>query len=285
MFILDSIGFAQRLFAFFYQNRQILLRGGFSGDPLTAVMNFVAKTDAIALTVWMLLLIVGDSIVIWRAWSLWIGLRWIMLVPMTFFVASVVNVPFLAKCTFNNQIALLSSDVSRRCNTTNIIGWVSSLSANLSATCIVAYITWRYYVSQLPLYEGSRSQRLSKVLKVLIFMVESGFAYLAVLVCSITLVLVQPPPYGPGIIAAEIVSAIVNHLIGITPTATILLVSLDHSPLDDYYYSQTQTASQGPIQFALDQNRPSEIVIGQKLETSVSQDEKETQSYSERALK
>ncbi|KAJ7598975.1 hypothetical protein C8J56DRAFT_915551 [Mycena floridula] len=275
MFTLDTIGFAQRLFAFFYQNRQILLRGGFSGAPLTAVTDVLAKTDATISTVWMLLLIVGDSIVIWRAWSLWIGRRWIMIVPIILFIASVVNVPFLAKCTFKNQAALLAGSVAAKCKTTNIIGWVSSLAANASATCIIAYITWCYYISQIPVYDRARSQKLSKVLKVLIFLVESGFAYLAVMVCSVTLALVQgqEPTYGPGIIASEIISAIVNHLIGITPTAIILLVSLDRSPLDDYHYSQTQTVSQTPIQFALDREEPSETVVGKKLESSVSKDE------------
>ncbi|KAJ7596271.1 hypothetical protein C8J56DRAFT_916988 [Mycena floridula] len=227
-FLLDTAGYISYLYGFYYQNRQILLKGQYEGSPLSAVRESVAVSDDVTSIILMLMLIPGDCIVIWRAHALWTGNRFVIFIPVCLLAGYIVNIPFFANCTTRYRYDLLTG-VTTSCVVTNSVAWGLSLAANLSATVMITSTAWRYYVFQRSL-KGSEAVyvkwNMPKAGKVLFLLVESGIIYLLVMICSLVLAVYEPPAYGVTTVALLTLNLTCNQLIALIPTVTILLVYL-----------------------------------------------------------
>ncbi|KAJ7596316.1 hypothetical protein C8J56DRAFT_1105150 [Mycena floridula] len=238
MFILATLVFALSFYNFFHQTREILLKGIFEGDGLVSVQNPVATTDAVEQALNMLMLITGDCIVIWRAYAVWTRSRTIILIPVLFLLGCIVNFPFFLACNIKHKQDLAHFLGPTACLATDASAWILSFCANISATLMIFYTAWFYFVSQRTLRAGEvLPSQGSKVARVLLLLVESGFAYFIVMISSIMVYLWPIPTYGPGIVVDSVLSAITTHCIALVPTLTILLVSLygsfdEHSTID-----------------------------------------------------
>ncbi|KAJ7596308.1 hypothetical protein C8J56DRAFT_917089 [Mycena floridula] len=248
MFILETLTFALSLFTFFQQTRGILLMGIFQGDGLIRVQHPVETINAIYQPIFLLMLITGDCIVIWRAYEVWTRSKIIMIIPVTFLLGFIVDFPFFVHCNLKHRQDIARSSEATYCFATNTSALILSFSANISATLTIFYMAWTYYVSQkiLRAESGALPPQTSKVARILLLLVESGFVYFLIMTFSIAISSWQIPAYGPSTVISYTLGAIANHCIGMVPTLTVFLVSV-YGSFEDHH--STIDASQ-PIRFA-----------------------------------
>ncbi|KAJ7586846.1 hypothetical protein C8J56DRAFT_1051152 [Mycena floridula] len=234
MFLLDTGAFAFALFGLFYQTREMLLKRTPGGADLLRVQNPVVTEAAIVKNVLSLIMAVpGDCIVIWRAYAVssWVSLRFVMLIPPLLLLGCIVNIPIFAICNIEHKADIHNGLVSTTCFPTITSGLVLSFCTNISATLIIFYTAWSYYVSQRKLRKtpGTLRPRFSPVARTLQLFVESGFAYLLVMTFGTVMTLwsLSPKPtYGGAMVVSEVLWAITTHCVAMVPTLTILLVTV-----------------------------------------------------------
>ncbi|KAJ7596321.1 hypothetical protein C8J56DRAFT_1020974 [Mycena floridula] len=251
MFLIATWMFALDLYGFFHQTREILLKGIFQGDGLATVQKpivIVAQVDNNVLLV--LLLIAGDCLVIWRAYAVWTRSKITMIIPFLFLFGCIANFPFCVACNIKYQDDLEHG--LRFCFTTHLSAWILSFCANISATLMILYTAWCYYVSQKPLRAAGVTPRFTPVARIMQLLVESGFTYLLVMILSISVNMLPLPAYAPSTVIVTTLAAISTHCIGMIPTLTILLVNL-YGSFDEH---STIDISQ-PIHFATGPTEPS----------------------------
>ncbi|KAJ7596484.1 hypothetical protein C8J56DRAFT_1158562 [Mycena floridula] len=234
MFLLDTGAFASALFGLFYQTREMLLKHISGGADLLRVQNPVVTEVTIVKNVLSLIMLVpGDCIVIWRAYAVssWVRSRFIMLIPPLLLLGCIGNIPVFAICNIKHREDIHNGLVSTACFPTMTSGLVLSFCTNISATLIICYTAWSYYISQRILREtpGALRPRFSPVARTLQLFVESGFAYLLVMTFGSAMTLWSLSPrraYGSAMVVNEVLFAITTHSVAMVPTLTILLVTV-----------------------------------------------------------
>ncbi|KAJ7596371.1 hypothetical protein C8J56DRAFT_1105270 [Mycena floridula] len=244
MFIIDTLTYSLNIYSFFHQIREILLKGIFQGDGLVRVEGPVETIDAINEPLYLLMLIPGDCIVIWRAYAVWTRSKIIMIIPVIFLLGYIANFPFLITCSIRHRYDLAHVLGPTACLATDASAWILSFSANISATLAIFYTAWTFFVSQRPLRaDGALRTQFSPVPRIMQLFVESGLAYfLVVLNLSI-----PDFSHNTGFVADTKIRARYRDLLGpgILPTLTILFVSLYGSFEENYTLEVS-----GMIQFA-----------------------------------
>ncbi|KAJ6558042.1 hypothetical protein B0H19DRAFT_126584 [Mycena capillaripes] len=124
-------------------------------------------------TLYMLNMIVGDSVVIWRVWVLFPRRRWVVLIPSVMLLISFVcGVLYLA-----SHMAVRDGPTDGRMKIFDDSGlfmsWVFSLVTNVSCTIIIGIKAWHHRRMMRTLCT-SRRMATEKVLSLL---VECGFIY------------------------------------------------------------------------------------------------------------
>ncbi|KAJ7596284.1 hypothetical protein C8J56DRAFT_1158430 [Mycena floridula] len=246
MFVMDTLAFSLDLYSFFFYTREILLLQDHGGNRFE---KSLATAKIVQNVVSLFMLIPGDCIVIWRAHTIWARSRIVMIIPTLFLVGCLVNLPIFVFCNIKHNVIL--SDIFGpigpvACFATDLSAWILSICTNFSATLMIFYAAWSYYASQRRLQEPGTLHQRSKVARVLLLLVESGFAYFLVMIFWMTLALLPTPAYyGPSLVLIIIVDNILTpHCIAMVPTLTILLVAL-YGSFEEYSIG---TLSQ-PIQF------------------------------------
>ncbi|KAJ7579659.1 hypothetical protein C8J56DRAFT_1169540 [Mycena floridula] len=224
IFMLDTVAFSIDLYTFFHQTREILLKGIFEGDGLKIVKSPLATMEVVCNVLSLFMLITGDCIVIWRAYMIWTGSRIMMFIPILLFLGSIVNLPIYIACNIKHKDDL-PHGIAIACLGTGASAWILSFSANVSATLTVFYTARSYYMSQKELRDlGIPRPRFSPVARIMKIFIESGFAYLLVMISSITLAFYPTPSYGLSMVISYTLTNIMSQCIGMVPTLTILLV-------------------------------------------------------------
>ncbi|KAE9391042.1 hypothetical protein BT96DRAFT_980027 [Gymnopus androsaceus JB14] len=113
-----------------------------------------------------LILLIGDLIIIWRAWAVWMHSKMVKLL-LAFFVLVVIGVN-LADAFVDNQKQLI---VTGQTVTLDCVFFALSLSVNVTLTLLIAYRTWTYYRSLKGIFT---LQGKTFVARILILFVESG---------------------------------------------------------------------------------------------------------------
>ncbi|KAJ7596285.1 hypothetical protein C8J56DRAFT_1105063 [Mycena floridula] len=254
MFVIDTSMYSLCLYSFFYQTRQMLLKGIFEGDGLARVQTRVEIVTSAYKMLALFMLIPGDCVVIWRACAVWTRSRIVMFIPGLFLLGSIVNFPFYVACNMKDKEDLLQGSFAPACFTSTASAWILSFCANISATLTIFYTAWSVHDFQVLLCFAKRDRGISytqfkrsKVARILLLLTESGFIYFLVMIISITLALLPMHcGYGPEKVIVKTLNSITNNCIAMVPTLTILLVTLCGS-FDEY--SSTITVSQS-IHFA-----------------------------------
>ncbi|KAJ7590136.1 hypothetical protein C8J56DRAFT_1048305 [Mycena floridula] len=251
MFVIDTTLFSFDLYAFFYQTREILLRGLFEGDGSDQVASRVTTIELVFTILMLFMLILGDCIVIWRAYAVWTRSRIIMVIPVLFLLGWIVNFPILVVCNIKHKDDdAFAGFAPTACLATAASALVLSFCANISATLMIFYTAWSFYASQRNLQTSTAPlRRSSQVARVLLLLVESGFAYFIVMLLSIVLSLAPAPGYGSALVVEEVLTtSLTTHCTAMIQTLTILLVNL-YGSFKEY---STSNISQS-IQFATPQ--------------------------------
>ncbi|KAE9395751.1 hypothetical protein BT96DRAFT_922602 [Gymnopus androsaceus JB14] len=113
-----------------------------------------------------LILLIGDLIIIWRAWAVWMHSRMVKLL-LALFVLVVIGVN-LADAFVDNQKHLTATGQTV---TLDSVFFALSLSVNVTLTLLIAYRTWTYHRSMRGI---STLQGKTLVGRILLLLVESG---------------------------------------------------------------------------------------------------------------
>uniref|UniRef100_A0A0W0EXZ4 Uncharacterized protein n=1 Tax=Moniliophthora roreri TaxID=221103 RepID=A0A0W0EXZ4_MONRR len=179
-------------------------------------------------------MIVGDGVVIWRAWVLCSNtrLKKLVYIPIVMLSASfafaIVTLNCLAEDGFGSQST--ESDGSRTCQWGEPIAWGISLLTNVTATSLIAIRAWSHHRFLTKCLGQSR--RRSQGEKMLLILVESGFIYC--LFWMSQLILFFPVVLGtPAQRLYSILSGMGDQISGLYPTLIIILVNMQRSMSDD----------------------------------------------------
>ncbi|THU87414.1 hypothetical protein K435DRAFT_867306 [Dendrothele bispora CBS 962.96] len=176
-------------------------------------LNFLSKLN----------FIIGDTIVVWRAWVLFpqrlLAKMVLLICLMGSFVGVILDAGLLVKRVTENPSELTGGDA-------NVILLATPLIiTNLIATTLIGLKAWYHFQSiqnNLGLTNGSSS----KALKILLLLIESGLLYLAFWIGYLALGLAKN---SSNLIAEEVYLAIMPELVAIYPVLIILVVALQNN--------------------------------------------------------
>ncbi|KAJ7596330.1 hypothetical protein C8J56DRAFT_1105190 [Mycena floridula] len=216
----ESVVLTVVVLCLFYQTREIFLSGMFDGDGLDSVL-YRARIVASVYSILTLFMSGRDP-----------GSQW----PFRF-----------SSYSDGLDDDTISNFGPAACLATSASALVLSFCTNLSATLMIFYTAWSYYTSQRALRDTTASlRRSSQVARVLLLLVESGFAYFLLMILSIAVNLVPTSDYGPALVVEEVLStSLTSHCVAMVPTLTILLVTL-YGSFEEYSIGNISQ----PIHFA-----------------------------------
>ncbi|KAF7360001.1 hypothetical protein MVEN_00727400 [Mycena venus] len=197
-------------------------------DRKALVNDNFHRLDTQRIALYLFNMMVGDSVVIWRAWVLYPRALWVLSLPCILLLISfsfgVVNVI----CTFALDIHNLAlPDDGRVCSHSDV-SWAFSLATNVSCTILIGYRAWQHRrtMKSLDIVGQSRGMSADKVLSIL---VESGFIY-----CFLWLTQVMNfinVSRNTPIIYIDLFSVGLGHQIsGMYPTLIISIVNFSKKP-------------------------------------------------------
>ncbi|KAJ7161130.1 hypothetical protein C8R46DRAFT_1353757 [Mycena filopes] len=174
-------------------------------------------------------MIVGDSVVIWRAWVLHQGPRWVVSIPclmlLMSFIFSVIDITCLTGAGWSNQSAIAGGGAV--CAHAELISWAFSLVTNASCTILIGFRAWQHRRSMRALNIVGNPRRVSTD-KVLSLLVESGFIYCLFWLTQYIL-FVDVSRETPVIYAYELFAGMGDQISGMYPTLIIVIVNLHHT--------------------------------------------------------
>ncbi|KAF9449449.1 hypothetical protein P691DRAFT_667446 [Macrolepiota fuliginosa MF-IS2] len=181
------------------------------------------------------MLILGDSVVIWRTWALFRDTEKYLIAPILTWIGSVVAAFYELGCDVKNGWVVQSTDPSagsvglQSCAKADTTSFSLSYATNIICTTFIMYKAWMYRRS-MSQYLGS-ARRRTQVEKIMTLLVESGAIYLALYTFQAV------PIYGGhfsagSFVAVEAVNAIIQQAMGMYPTAIVILVEMQRSIYD-----------------------------------------------------
>lgn len=129
------------------------------------------------------MLILGDSVVIWRTWALFRSAEKWLIAPALTWIGSVVAALYELGCDVKNGWSVQSNNPSagsvglESCAKADTASFSLSYATNIICTGLIMYKAWMYRRSMAE-YLGS-ARRRTQVEKIMTLLVESGAIYLA----------------------------------------------------------------------------------------------------------
>lgn len=170
--------------------------------------------------------VLGDGVVIWRAWILWQGNWKMMLTPLALLAGSVVAAFTFFGCIVSNDFPL-DVDEPNLCNNVEIASWAMSMATNAAATSLIAYKAWQHRQS-IKKTLGS-TDKVTGAEQILWLLIESGLIYFILWVPQV--VGFSPAAYTvpSARLAEQILNNVGNQIVGLYPTMIVVLVNLNRS--------------------------------------------------------
>ncbi|KAJ6465699.1 hypothetical protein C8R45DRAFT_1079716 [Mycena sanguinolenta] len=159
-------------------------------------------------------MVVGDTVVIWRAWVLYRRTLWVVAIPCLMLLMSF-------SAGWSNQSAIAGGGAV--CAHAELISWAFSLGTNAACTVLIGYKAWQHRRSMKALNIVGNPRRLSTD-KVLSLLVESGFIY-CLFWLSQYILFVDIDRTKPVIWAYELFSGMGDQISGLYPTLIIVIVN------------------------------------------------------------
>ncbi|KAJ7880841.1 hypothetical protein B0H13DRAFT_2345450 [Mycena leptocephala] len=185
------------------------------------------------------MMIVGDSVVIWRVWAIYRQRIWAILIPCLMLLTSFV----FGMVTFACLIDPLLGAEQRVCSTMGPISWAFSAAANITCTILIGLKAWYVNMSQCKvnpptMWTSKQHRKMTRELnilgnphrmsieKILSIPVESGFLY-----CLLWHGYRSPSPHRNValVYVEEIMRALTNQMTGMYPTLIIVIVDFERT--------------------------------------------------------
>ncbi|KAJ7575348.1 hypothetical protein C8J56DRAFT_1119763 [Mycena floridula] len=170
-----------------------------------------------------LLLIFGDSIVVWRAWAIWHDHRTVIILPGLTLLATFAF--FLAANILQTITSIAADFIYGNIANLVIAGATMSIVTNLIAIILIGLKTYQHW----KLMKDTIGSGQSVAGKVLMFLTESGIVYIAVQIINICLVTLDTMEGTALDIATRIWGPIMHTVSAIYPGLVILIVTNQHS--------------------------------------------------------
>ncbi|KAF7373804.1 hypothetical protein MSAN_00592100 [Mycena sanguinolenta] len=170
-------------------------------------------------------MVVGDTVVIWRAWVLYRKTLWAVALPclmlLMSFIFNVIDLTCLTGTGWSNQSAIAGGGAI--CAHAELISWAFSFGTNATCTILIGYKAWEHRRAMKALNIVNNPRRLSTD-KVLSLLVESGFIYCLFWLTQYIL-FVDIDRTKPIIWAYELFSSMGDQISGLYPTIIIVIVN------------------------------------------------------------
>ncbi|KAF9463474.1 hypothetical protein BDZ94DRAFT_613211 [Collybia nuda] len=212
--------------------------------------------------------ILGDSVVVWRTWTICFSRRKWVAIPIATWIGSTIAALFELGCDVHTHWAITDLSPSaasvgaETCKNADISSYTLSYVTNILCTMLIAYQTWGH--RKLMKRCLGAEHRSTQVEKILTLIVESGSLYI------VLYTLQAVPIYGAdltpaGRMAFNVVNAVVQQAIGIYPTVVIILVKMQKSLWETAELASTLSHSRmkfNPRPASIPDSRLTETTIG-----------------------
>ncbi|KAL0566803.1 hypothetical protein V5O48_015199 [Marasmius crinis-equi] len=170
--------------------------------------------------------VIGDFVVVWRAWVLWSENRKIPLPSVLLLLCSAVSMLSFLGCFIHYDWPLI---VPPTCTALNVSTYVLSMATNVAGTAAIGYKAWvhRCFLKKYHFAAGNH-----RVLKALVLLMESGMVYTLLWVLQLINFVPSVGDSYPGQLTQEVFTSISVQLVAIYPTMVIILVYLQRSMWD-----------------------------------------------------
>ncbi|KAJ7092410.1 hypothetical protein B0H15DRAFT_799559 [Mycena belliarum] len=171
-------------------------------------------------------MIVGDSVVIWRAWVLYQRTLWIISVPclmlLMSFIFTIIDITCLTGTGWSTQTAIAGGGPV--CARAELIAWAFSFITNATCTIMIGLKAWNHRKSMKVLNVSPNHYKMSTD-KLLSVLVESGFIYCLFWLTQLIL-FVDVSRDTPVIYVYQLFSSMGDQISGMYPTLIIVIVNL-----------------------------------------------------------
>ncbi|THU95026.1 hypothetical protein K435DRAFT_859956 [Dendrothele bispora CBS 962.96] len=176
----------------------------------------------------MLNMIIGDTIVIWRVYVIWGRRKVVVVLPVTCLLASlgfaITDVVCLSASAGTTRTSIPTGQ--KICTWSEPIAWALSLLTNIMSTSLIAIQAWRLRRDLKNVFDDYIPDR--PTWRVIALLIESGFMYCVFWMCELILFF-DIPRTSPAFYAWQFFASIGDQISGIYPTAIIVIVSLQHT--------------------------------------------------------
>ncbi|KAL0570894.1 hypothetical protein V5O48_011060, partial [Marasmius crinis-equi] len=165
-------------------------------------------------------IVLGDTIVFWRVWTLCGGHLRLVFVPFLFLLGT-------AGCVVQHNWPLANPPT---CNALIISAYSLSMATNLSGTFVIGYKVWLYR-KDIGAYL-SKYKQPARAETILILLLETGIIYSVLWLIQLVIVRSPPPSNFAGKILQQGLRAATVQLMGLYPTLLIVIIYLQRSMWD-----------------------------------------------------
>ncbi|KAJ3896123.1 hypothetical protein GG344DRAFT_61525 [Lentinula edodes] len=225
--------------AFSFQINLVALFDQKASAPLDGVPKSIENTENISactpIAAETLNCIVGDSIVIWRTWTLWNRSWKVIFFPCALLLGGIVSSGFLVHAIF---ISLVGQTLFNPKTIGAMVAFgILTTMINFYAISVIGYRAWSHD-REMKVFTSSGSLIMGRFggqyLRIFLIFIESGFIYCIIPVLMVIL-------FGVADNGVYIVIGVLAQMTGIYPTAIIVLICLQLTQRD--IIAQTELAT------------------------------------------
>ncbi|KAJ3977919.1 hypothetical protein EV361DRAFT_394881 [Lentinula raphanica] len=178
-------------------------------------------------TIFSIEYLIGDSVVVWRACALWGYSKKVMLLPTLLLSAAAVLVFFFVGCLGLHDWEYILGE-PEVCYNSYIGTFFLSIAINLLATSLIATKAWMHH----RFLRSASVKKSTRVLKIMILLVESGFIYLVIWGTKSMSIFMDLNATPGGQFAVSLLNSMGNQVVGLYPTLLMVLVNEQRSAIN-----------------------------------------------------
>ncbi|KAJ6460211.1 hypothetical protein C8R45DRAFT_1221099 [Mycena sanguinolenta] len=200
------------------------------GDRIDLGNTTLEKTNIPIEALWVFNMIIGDSVVIWRTWAVYMHRVLAILIPSILLLMSLTfGLIDLGCMSYEEKSVSLPAVCTYPA--TGFIGWIFSVATNISCTILIGLKARQHRKITRQLDLTARSHRMSAD-KILSLLVESGAIYTLLWLTQVTSYIGFPGD-SPVWYLWAVSRAIGNQMAGLYPTLIIVIVNFRQTFWDD----------------------------------------------------
>ncbi|KAJ7613740.1 hypothetical protein DFH06DRAFT_1484564 [Mycena polygramma] len=245
----------------------------------TLLLDRILVADAYRSTIgipmealFMLNMVVGDTVVIWRAWVLYQRTLWLVAIPCITLLMSFIFIVIDLTCLTGAGWSTISSipNGGTVCAHSELISWAFSFVTNTTCTILIGYKAWRHRQLMKSLNITKNTLRISTN-KLLSILMESGFIYLFFWLTQL-IIFFNFDPQSPTAYVYEFLASMGDQISGVYPTLIVVIVNLHQTMWEPSSENANGNDTVSTVQWAAGGRRSgpgTDAPLGQRLTTNI----------------